>query len=463
MLNIIKENIRGLLTRSIAIFIILSFFTWEIINIVQHNQDLVTFKHAKNITIDDFLQAKSQAINSHESFNQNNFNNVEVNDIILNKLITNRILDSLAVIYDFEISEKIVIHFLKKLPLFKNNTGNFDLKIFQQSIKPLNENEYFNNLREQIIRNVILSIFQTNLYVSKNIAQYIMKYATNYRLVDIIQVDSKFQLNLNKVPQVNTEELEYFYSSNQELFTKPEIKSFSYIIFNKHKFSTQELEDHIDNKVNLEDLSKIYKLPLKNITHSKLLLKYSNKEILANILALKLGEVSYPLNLDNNEDVLVIRLDSKQEYQVENLNTIKPLVKNLWFENYIKNKNFNLIKSVFSEYKKVKIKELSNQGVKIYTNILCSRDLTNEQNLSKQFIKSIFETNMNTNTPIFENKNLFYFAHVKDVILNTSISKEKQQTYLEYISNNIKESIISELITHLYHKNKVKINKNFNL
>ena len=138
MLTKFRKGADNIFVRILLGFIALSFVGFGALNFLGGNSrgDVVTFQKTKSIPTEMFLAIKAKEIDRIGRENNINLTEEQIKDLnldyqILQKLISDAMVEYLASIYDFDISENLVINFVKTMPYFHGKDGNFDLEVFK--------------------------------------------------------------------------------------------------------------------------------------------------------------------------------------------------------------------------------------------------------------------------------------------------------------------------------------------
>ncbi|MFY9590242.1 SurA N-terminal domain-containing protein [Rickettsia endosymbiont of Halotydeus destructor] len=520
MLDNIRKTADSFVMRVLFAMIAFAFVGWGIKDILPKASggDFVTFTHAKNISREDFLKAKSTEINAIQKQMGTNLSEEEINQLnidkqIMRKLIYNNILDYLVTYYDFDLSDNTVTSLVKESPAFKNDQGVFDIRIFKTYFRNsyINEEEYLLNFKEKTLKNILVSSFLESFYVPKIMIQNIINHMAEKRNVELLQINLKNKPKDLKIPVPNKQQLEDFYKNNKNLFEIPEKRSFSYIKIsnqnlqkkinitkeellsfyneNKEEFGDQafekvekqlydlllsqkidvlnmelakNLEDDVAAGSTLVEIAEKYELPLQNVNYVSYEELIENKIIAENvdsIFELVEGELSYPIESEDKSYLILVELKAIQPAKTPEFSAIKDQVATALAKQYLADINLQTIKDLAKEYKaeKENIKNLNLQGIEVSQQSYIRSEIENDIKLSPEILLSIFRTKVDNNTPVFQIGNKVYFAYVKSIILDKNVAENIAKNSSEHIANTIKNSLIDELINYAIKQNNMKI------
>jgi peptidyl-prolyl cis-trans isomerase D len=137
MLEKIRKGSNNFFVKIILVLIAFSFVGIGGASFLGGNSrgNVVTFKDAPPITVEEFISNKNREIYNFQKQNNINLDENSVKElgfdkVVLQNLITKRMKAYLADKYDFRISEEEIINIVHKLPYLQNEDGKFDVKLF---------------------------------------------------------------------------------------------------------------------------------------------------------------------------------------------------------------------------------------------------------------------------------------------------------------------------------------------
>jgi parvulin-like peptidyl-prolyl isomerase len=140
MLDNIRKTADSFIMRVLFAMIAFAFVGFGIKDVLNGRRggDIVTFSHVKNISQEDFLRAKSLEINAISkqtgtSLTDEEITQLNIDNRILKRLVYDNVLDYLVSYYDLDLSDDTVKILVKESPVFKNEQGVFDIKIFKNN------------------------------------------------------------------------------------------------------------------------------------------------------------------------------------------------------------------------------------------------------------------------------------------------------------------------------------------
>lgn len=515
MLEQIRSASSSFLVRALLGVMVFAFASWGIKDVLQarNNFDLVTFSSAENITDNDFLKAKHEEVSriqkqASTNLSQEDIKNLGINKVALDRLINDRILKDIAKKYNLDISEETVIEAVKNSPIFQNEKGEFDVKLYKSVFRNghISEADYLADIKNTIIKNSLVSILLESYKVPKALVSNIVDYMAETRNFDLIERDLKKRSN-DIIHTPSESELEVFYKAHPNLFTLAEQRTIHYIevpnsfLAKRVSITEEELRQYFDenkDSPNLHDFNKDKKQISEILTQQKTaeaLLDFSktledevaagsslkeiatkqgleileaknlSKEAAENdklfaemsdiIFELNEGELSYPMELKSRHELVLIELISITPARVEEFAESKEKASYLWQGEKIRGANLKMLEDVARDY--TPGKALLQNGIKV-SNISLSRSDTSNQKLPSELLFTIFQTDLNTNTPVFVLGDTAYFAHLKQIKID---KKKASKITLESganIKSTIKNGVMNELIAYFIKQNNMQIN-----
>jgi len=518
MLNNLRKTADTLVMKIILAIIALAFIGWTVTGALQttNNFDLVTFSDAKNISQEDFLREKAEQIRAIQkqfgtNLSEEQIKQLNIDNQIINKLITIRMLSYLVQYYDLDLTDETVAQLLKASPNFQNEQGVFDISLFKNFLKAsyIQEQDYLSDTKERALKNTMISIFLEAFKAPSVMVKNIVDYMAETRNVEIVEIDLKKQFKDLVFPSPTINQLEEFYHKNNELFELPEKRSLSYIKIsnkilqkqiqnteedlldfyknNKEEFASKKfsevrkqidellqaskmekitiqlaknLEDYVAAGLSLIEIAKEYEEPVqhvdyisyKDLANSKLVLSQNIDEI----FHLTEGELSYPIELANKEEFILVQIDYISPSKVQEFSIVREQVQKLWNEQYLRDVNLEKMKTIAIKYQPNKNKEFAEIIARKARSFSRAEIKTNQQ-LPVELVSIIFQTKVGLNTPVFQLKDKAYFAHIKSIKTDQRQSQDIQKQNQENIATAIKNNVIDELIAYAMQKNKIKI------
>ena len=523
MLTKIRSGVDHVIIRIILAIVALSFVGFGGVSFMSGNSKgtAISFSQAESISMEKFLRAKHQKIESIQNQNGINLTEDQINEFnidqaVLQDLISIAMIDHIANQYDFDISDKQVISLAKHSPMFQNSDGEFDPKIYKSVFANTrhNEKEYLDFIRNQTIHGTIAGLFSTSFKVPRIMGDNMINFMAETKNVHVYKMNLSFKDKEFKPGTPDKELLQEIFNSNQKLLTLPEKRTFRYIKVTKDFLSkkititeqdlkkyfeenpeefaknsyakakkevkhlltasilddllaefSRKLEDDVAAGMSLEEISNKYTLAItekKNISKSNLLNSKNEDhiELAEPIFEMISGEISYPIEIKDKHEILLTILDTITPERTQEFNEVEPKILELW-----KGKElaaFNLNKFVkFAEANNISgnAGALEKRGIKLIKKSALSRIDVNSNEIPTELFSEIFRIEDKTKTKIFQTRDGFaYFAYLEKSRVDAKKKKIVEEKGLEHFQNTIKESLLQEMIINMTLKNDVKVN-----
>ena len=483
--------------------------------------NMVLFDKTKSISMEDFQIAKAREVDALQRQNSINLTDENIAELgldnsVLRRLINESMINYLASYYDFDVSEELVIKFVRNSTFFKNENGEFDLSIFKNAFhnSKNREDEYLKSIKKHLITTTFLDVFMDSFNPPKVMTENMVNYLAETRVVDLLSIDLSYKPSNYKSAPLQLEQLEDFYQNNQELFVLPELRSFDYIkadrsfLVRKLKISESDLEqffeenkdefteknytkakkqvrealtsekleeltnelaknfeEDVSSGLTLQEIAQKYELKVLSVKDISLADMSAssveeNIELADSVFEMIEGELSYPIEVADKNDIFLINLKKIIQLRQQSFAEVKSDIKNILEERMLAIFNVKKLEDVNTSYdpKKINRASLQAQGINILVNQSFTRaELPSQEKLPVELLKSIFTTDKDKSTPLIGDTKKAYVAYVKSV--NNSKTKMDliRKESGDHFSNVIKEGLFQELITYLTKQNNIKI------
>ena len=523
MLTKIRKGTDNILVKIILGLIAFSFVGIGGASFIGGNSrgNVVLFDKIDSISMEDFQVAKAREIDALQRQNginltDDNIAELGLDNSVLRRLINESMIKYLASYYDFDTSEELVIKFVKNSPFFKNQNGEFDLSIFKSAFRNSQnrEDEYLESIKKHLMTTALLDIFMDSFNPPKMMAENMVNYMVETRVVDLLSVDLSYKSSGYKPTVLESERLEDFYENNQGLFVVPEIRSFDYVkadrafLTKKLKISELDLKQFFEENKDeftaknyasaktqvrealtserLEDLSnelaKIFEEDVSSgLTLQEIAQKYELKvssvkdmslanmntssiiehiELADSVFEMIEGEVSYPIEIADKNEILLINLKAITRLRQQSFAEVEKDIKNLLDKRMLAIFNVQQLEEVQKSYnpKTVNRSSLKAKGISVLAGKSFTRaELPLQEKLPVELLKAIFVTSVGGSTQLVGDTQKAYVAYVKNVSNSKAKASAIRKESGDHFSNIIKEGLFQELITHLTQKNNMKI------
>jgi len=522
MLTKIRKATDHLFTRIILILIAFSFVAAGAASFMGGNssEDVIIFDKVSPVSMDEFRSSRYQEIENiqkqtGQNLSEEDIVNLGINRLITKKLINDRMLKYLAEYYDLDIGKKTIIEFLKKYSVFKNNSGEFDISVFKSVFhnSQRKEKEYLYAIRTDLINSILHNIFLGSFTPPKAMVNNIVDYMSELRNVDIVSIDlDRKPWGLYKQGPPTHKQIESFYNSNQSLFTAPELRSFEYIKIDKKFLSksikisenelkkffeenkddfpsgdyksmkkqvkdallkekienlnnefSKKLEDDVSTGLTIGEIAKKYSIKIKKVENisfadmkSSTVPEYKN--MIDSVFEMSDGELSYPIELSDQNEIILILLNKVDHSRQEPLNKeTKSKIYSIFNKREIISVNIGQLEYFSRRYDPKKPND-DGKSINIIKNKSFTRgELLDSSKFPVELLNRIFTGKTDSPTKVVIDNGKAYFAYVKSVKLNSKKASEFKNNSEENFANAIKEGVFQELIIYLTKKNNMQI------
>lgn len=522
MLAKIRKGSNSLLVRIILILIALSFVGAGATAFLKGNSqgDLVWFKEAEAISVEEFQFAKAREVDAIQRQNGISLTDEQIAELgidnnVLRRLINDAMIKYLAKTYDFDISESKIISYVKRTPYFKNESGEFDLSLFKAAFNnsPRKEDEYLTSIKDQIIYSSMASIFMDSFAPASALKDNIVGYMAETRGVDIISIDLDYKPKDYKEAEITSEQLNNFYDNNKELFLIPELRSFDYIVAdsdylkkklnisdaelekyfieNRNDFSTEDFakvkkqvrelfvqekmeelaselaknfEEDVSSGLNIAEIAKKYEINIQSQKEISLADMHSSEkpeyiELADSVFELMNGELSYPIEIQGQNSIFLVELKNTIPSRQNELSEVENEVKKILSKRQLAFENAKAIEEFKKSYNPGEKQNKSKLGgiIVVQNQQYTRAELPMQDKLPADLLKSMFDVQKNEASQLVSDGKKLYFAYVKSIQNNKAKEKKIRENSEEHFANVIKDGIFNELIAYLTYKNKMQI------
>ncbi len=387
------------------------------------------------------------------------------------------------------------------MPAFLDEKNQFDITQYYNFLKQqrITEKEYIEDIKNYIGTTTIINNFVNHSYIPEILIQNIINYLAEERTIDLVTLD--LNTKKNQIPKHSQEELITFYNNNLELFRAPEKRTISCLVLNNNDFRNKvivnenDIDDYVANNSITNVTNETKKIIIKDIEDKKintLINEIYNKiedelgagNSLSEISSKFGGKYTLITEVDSitikNSDVREYAdkifamnkgdtfIDYKQGYIILELQDIKSS-KILEFdqakdqvENYLlRQANIDTLKKLTSTLNYTNfIKEIKKINLPLTIGVKVARYKKNKiQNIPIELIDRILLASPKTILPVFFDTQKAYLVLVNNSKINTDIANEISKKSFSTIKENIKGSILNEVITFARNKANVTVNK----
>ena len=143
--------------------------------------------------------------------------------------IINRVsLDQHSSVFAMGVPDSLIAREIRSSPNFRNQAGEFDRRLFEYAIaqNSMDEESFIAELRSDITRTQIINSLITGIKSPNTMTEAIWKFRGEQRSAEFVIIDGT---EFTKSPTPNPQELDNFHRENQQMFTKPEYRTVTYV------------------------------------------------------------------------------------------------------------------------------------------------------------------------------------------------------------------------------------------
>lgn len=413
MLRIIRKGVDTIFVRIILGIIAISFVGFGGVSLMSGNSrgNAITFKDAKNISVEEFQRAKHMRIDEIQTragvnLTEQQIKTMGIDMMVVRDFVTKAMIDYLGDKYDLDADDEYVIERVKKMPVFHNESGVFDVEIFKNTLRRVRkaEDEFFDNIKDELIHGSLANVFLHSFPVPKMMSDNIIGFMSETKIIDIYKIDLNAESSDFEKKEPDDEMVAKIYDTNPSAFSVPEMRNFKLLSFsnefldrglnltdedfqkffedNPEDFEEKtyekaapkvkeiltkmkredamldlikELEDDIAAGLNIEEISKKYNLVAENMegrTKESLLSEEQGEyaEFADQLFEMVESEVSYPIEIKDKDELVIFEVSQINPTRIQALDEVKLIIADLWKIEQLKEHNLNRFLQFKSDY-----------------------------------------------------------------------------------------------------------------
>lgn len=498
----------------IIAFAFVFFGVGDILN-APSDKDLVIFKYAKNITDNQFSRERREEIailqkQNNLSLSEQEIKDMDIDGIVLRKLIDKSILDYFATLYDLELDDKTAIKLIKQSGVFGNKDDKFDINIFYSALRQAEqtESEYLGLIKRELIIGGLLNVFANAVVIPDLMINNLTNYEDEKRKIDLVSIELNKNTALAAM-SYSEPELREFYNKNIALFEVPEKRTIRYmqipvslarekVVFTEaelkqffednidefeekefdksrnsaenmfRKQKTEELnselirhlEDDVASGLTIQEIHEKYGFNLfkyEQVSLEEMVQKNSElSNMIETIFSMQEAEVSYPVEQD--QKIFLFEISKITPAGLEPFDSVKDKVSNLLRENVVHEIQLSKITDYAREYKTSSVCA-ENCEFKVIKNIYVSRKapISKNHKIPKEVLDAVFAVPLNSNSQVISVGDKAYFANVNSINISDINSSKATKKRRDEVIQNIKNSMIEEMVGYFKTINKIAI------
>ena len=486
------------------------------------SKEIATFNEIEPITYNEFAKTRALKIkqlqqNSNEPISEEQIKDMGINQFVVQNLVTNKLLEFLAYKFDLDFSDKVMADFIRNLPMFRNDRNEFDIDKFKSFLRGQNmsEDEYSNEVRNALSKDIIMSSLVGNAYISDIRTNNIISHMSETRKVDVATVS--LTSLASPTQEFAIKDLQNFYKENSDIFKTQEVRDVcyakldyssakgqvavtdedvqSYWSGNKEEFTGQKfdkvksaiksklqkesadnwlietskaLSDEVAGGSTLQEIATKYHLKRiceKNIHSDNIETRAGGlfANFIPQIAEMSEQEVSHPLDLPDDKGQILLEIAKFSPEQIKDFDSVKDKVQVAYAAFLHKQ---DALKKLQDFATSTDASGFTKNVAAIGMNVVSSRDYTRAnltQNVSfpSEMLVSMFASNVGKIMgPFVTDDNAYVF-----IVRSTGYDKKTKDKITKEASDNIinklREGMFEELMIYATYMSKMKVNANF--
>ncbi|AIF81822.1 parvulin-like peptidyl-prolyl isomerase [endosymbiont of Acanthamoeba sp. UWC8] len=261
MLSFLRNSLQSAAIKALMILLALTFILWGVGDMLGGgsnepyvfkvgNQEFTQsmWKETVSKQIQHLSQTYGQQLTEEDLKGSEFFKN------LLEQLTNKAVLSQEAKRLGILVSDEMVKYDIASHPSFQDGTGKFNKEIFDNTLRSMGitEDKFINTLKEDVAVNNLVQPFMSFNLPSPQFIEQVNLIANSEREIELYEIDGN-KITLSKQP--SEEELQEIFDKNQNEFSTPETREVSYFTFNiknveqKVELSDQELEAQYKSKI----------------------------------------------------------------------------------------------------------------------------------------------------------------------------------------------------------------------
>jgi peptidyl-prolyl cis-trans isomerase D len=384
---------------------------------------------------------------------------------VAKEIIDSTLLSIEAKNLGISINDNMVKKEILKIPVFFKG-GKFSPELFEKIIGNygLNEEQFVEKIKEELIRNIFIESFSGNKLVTEDLIALLLNNFFQKKNVEIMEIPfSAFDTKEDP----DTEKLKEIYDKNKDLFIISDKRFVDYILISQdivddHKFDIgdDEINSIYESKKELfMDDDKRHVLQVKfeslknakaalddlsnNVDFEKVIKKYSPNFKKSDLGIVNKGDFDeditkkiFSLGINQNTDIIetplglyIFKVVKILPKKIKSFSEVKELIKKEYIKNKKENEFFNIIKKIEGELKTEEgLNKISNEYNIPIKKITLSKDKVKSQlPLNNQaFFDTAFDTSL------LKNSKLFFIDSKANTFCVLNVQKEEKAYIKKY-------------------------------
>ncbi|MCP5369466.1 MAG: SurA N-terminal domain-containing protein [Rickettsiaceae bacterium] len=286
MISRFRKSANNIFIRIFLFLIAISFLGFGASIYVRGNSsgNAVSFTQTSSISVEEYEKAKNNFIREFQQasgmeLKAENIDEFDINYIVLKQLVHQKMVNYLAEIYGFDISNEKIIKKIKTEPMFMTD-DKFDLQKFKNSFRGVfaSLNQYSDAIKTHIISSTIETLFKNLAIVSDLQLDNLIHDVSEKKITDIVIMDLNKPLSNYQYPELTEDELSKFYQDNISQYTIAEKRKFRYLkmgkdfVQSKLEISEELLNNYYNENIEeygIEHFNQVKHIIEENYTQEK--------------------------------------------------------------------------------------------------------------------------------------------------------------------------------------------------
>ena len=474
MLNGLRGASDNIFFKIFLAIIVLAFALWGIGDMIRgrNDFDIVKFRKLSNITLSSFYTAKEQTIkslqqNSKEEISDEMLEEMNVDKQILGELISRRMVEAWTVAENVSVSDKLIAKKIKKIQQFWGDQGKFDFNLFKRYIANMNvtEEEFYDNFRFQYARDLLINTTKHFVAIPITLENIIIDHLAEVKGARYIAIDLTSKID-SKDPAFSEEDIQKFYEENSDSFKLPEERSINYLIIPGPAQPSDEeatkqlielskkLEDEVASGENIHEIAKNYKLLVKSANGdlNNLIQNQALSDQAVQIFSMSENEVSYPVELKDNEGLILFSVAKITKGKIPALASIRSSVEKSYIKNALIEANIKTLKEFESKVNSDNFENLTKKFGFTVQSKNFGRSI-HDENIPDEVRDVILNVNLSSVSSLIILENTAYLAKIDKIFSDQKQAEIIRNTNLKYIKDEFKQNFIDEIIEYFYSRN----------
>jgi hypothetical protein len=486
MLNFFRKATENIILRLLIFLVAIAFVAWGFNGVFSNHggQNIVEFKYCEPITRNELINNIKEQQKLFAQAGQS-LEESHIRQIVLREMIHKRLMSFFIKDLSITVGDQDIVKSIKNIPDLQNDQKQLDKNKLDSFLRHINltEEQYFDYVSQTLSTSLLNEIFEGSNYQSKMIIDKLGSFLSEERTASIISID-KNKLISNQKFSVNPQELQTFFKENAEKFRVPEKRDIQYIVLDAAFFLNRKLledakdssklqklvieyekllEDEVASGFSFAEIAKKFNIEAKSIKNILLTdLNLPNiGDILPQIFDLQQDEVSYPFEI-NGQKIILVKIENINRSFIPELKDVNDKAKAEFVKILAHREAKKTLDDIYAKAQSTNLtcKDFYNfakqANIKLSKNLKVAKESSNN-NIPVDLVNLIFQTKTKMVTPPYFDDNHGYIAFIEDIHVDQNL---KRQVGDKRILATIKSGYMSEVISHLYKLNQIKINYN---